>query len=90
MYSIDVIDSKVIKKAKGIKRTAVDKLSLDNYRDCLYKKKIFYSNMIIFRTKIHEIYTQNIKKVSLSYLDDKRFIKNDGISTYAWGHYNIE
>jgi hypothetical protein len=38
MYSIDVVDavdSEIIKKAKGIKKTAVDGLSLDNYRDCL-------------------------------------------------------
>lgn len=28
MYSIDVVDCKLVKKAKGIKKTAVDKLSL--------------------------------------------------------------
>jgi hypothetical protein len=87
MYSIDVVDvvdSEIIKKAKGIKKTAVD-----NYRDCLYKKKIFYSKMLIFRSQIHNIYTQNVNKISLSYLDDKRFIRDDGVSTYAWGHYKI-
>jgi hypothetical protein len=75
MYSIDVVDvvdSEIIKKAKGIKKTAVDGLSLDNYRDCLYKKKIFYSKMLIFRSQIHNIYTQNVNKISLSYLDENR------------------
>lgn len=90
MYSTDVHDNVITKKAKGIKKPAVDKLKLEDYRDCLYKKKIFYSNMLVFRSKIHHIYTQNLNKISLSYLDDKRFIREDGISTYAWGHYKIK
>jgi hypothetical protein len=45
--------------------------------------------MLIFRSQIHNIYTQNVNKISLSYLDDKRFIRDDGVSTYAWGHYKI-
>ena len=36
IYSIDVEDSETIKKAKSIKKTVVDELSLDNYRDCLH------------------------------------------------------
>lgn len=89
MYSIDTLESKVIKKAKGVKRTAVESLNLINYRDCLYKKKIVYKDMYVFRSKMHVIYTQRINKVSLSYLDDKRYIKDDLVSTYAWGHYKI-
>ena len=29
----------------------------------------------------------NVTKISLSAYDDKRFIKDDGISSYAYGHY---
>ncbi|KAJ8979951.1 hypothetical protein NQ317_001536 [Molorchus minor] len=86
MYSIDVINKNQIKKAKGVKKTVVDSLSLDDYRDCLYKKRIFYGNI----SMLHTIYTQNINKICLSYSDDKRYIKDDGISTYAWGHYRIK
>lgn len=45
--------------------------------------------MYVFRSKIHEIYTQHISKLALSYLDDKRFIRDNSINTYAWGHYAI-
>lgn len=90
MYSIDVIGSKVVKKAKGVKQTAVHDLSLSNYRDCLYKKRIIYKHMLTFKSKVHEIYTQNLNKIALSYSDDKRFIREDGISTYAWGDHRIK
>jgi hypothetical protein len=36
------------------------------------------------------VYTINQTKVALSNFDDKRFILNDGYSTLAYGHYQIE
>lgn len=46
--------------------------------------------MYTFRSRKHEIYTDNITKVCLSFQDDKRFIREDGVSTYAWGHYKLK
>lgn len=89
MYSISTADSKEIKKAKGVKRNVCNKLSLLDYKNCLYNKKIFYSDMYVFRSKLHTVYTTHINKISLSYLDDKRFICNNKINTYAWGSYKI-
>ncbi|XP_037921412.1 uncharacterized protein LOC119658218 [Hermetia illucens] len=63
-----------VKKAKGVKKIIMDGLSLDDYRDCLFRKKIF---------------RECINKIALNYLDDKRFIREDGVRTYAWGHFNI-
>ena len=37
----------------------------------------------------HEIHTQEINKTSLSCFDDKRYIKDDGINTLAYGHKDI-
>ena len=31
----------------------------------------------------------SLNKVSLSAYDDKRFITDDGIESYAYGHYKI-
>ena len=45
--------------------------------------------MYVFRSKIHQVYTQYISKLTLSYLDDKRFICKNNVNTYAWGHYKI-
>lgn len=45
--------------------------------------------MHVFRSKLHNLYTQHVNKLALSYNDTKRYICSDGISTYAWGHYKI-
>ena len=46
-----------------------------------------YSDMKVIQSEKHEIYTMNLHKVSLSAYDDKRYIKDDGISSYAYGHF---
>ena len=43
----------------------------------------------MIRSFDHDIYTVNVTKISLSAYDDKRFIQDDGISSYAYGHYAI-
>lgn len=53
MYSIDILEGNVIKKAKGVKQSAVVDLSLDNYGNCLYRKEIVYKSMLVFRPKLH-------------------------------------
>ena len=47
------------------------------------------SSMKMIRSFDHQIYTVNVNKVSLSAYDEKRFIRNDGISSYAYGHNAI-
>ena len=37
----------------------------------------------------HKLYTVRVQKAGLSAFDDKRYIDNDGINTYAWGHKDI-
>ncbi|XP_055858506.1 uncharacterized protein LOC129920955 isoform X1 [Episyrphus balteatus] len=90
MYSIDIEDAALIKKAKGVKSSAVKKMSLQNYRDCLLHKQNFYSKMLNFRSKHHTIYTECINKLSLSSSDNKRFICSNNVNTLAWGHFRIE
>ena len=45
------------------------------------------SSMKVIRSFDHEIHTVNVTKISLSAYDDERFIQDDGISSYAYGHY---
>ena len=45
--------------------------------------------MNIIRSYNHEVFTEEVNKEALSANDDKRFIREDGIETYAWGHYKI-
>lgn len=76
----------LLKKAKGIKKPAVQELTLNDYRDVLLNDKIIRKRNILFRSIKHEIFTQTINKVALSNKDDKRLILADKVSTKAWGH----
>ena len=46
--------------------------------------------MKTIRSKKRELGSYEINKVSLSCFDDKRYILNDGIKSYAYGHYKIQ
>ena len=41
-------------------------------------------------SKDHKIYSQESNKISISCFDNKRFIKDDGINTFALGRKNIK
>ena len=43
--------------------------------------------MNVIRSHLHEVYTETVHKVALSYEDDKRIIREDGIHTYAYDYF---
>ena len=90
MYIILQSSEKNLKRAKGVKKSVLDKqISFDNYFDCLFKERYFIHSMNRSQSKNHIIHAIQEKKLSLSPLDDKRYILDDKISTYAYGHYKI-
>ena len=46
--------------------------------------------MRTIRSVKHKLQSFEINKISLSCFDDKRYILNNGINSYAYGHYNIK
>ena len=46
--------------------------------------------MKTIRSLNHELYTLNVNKISLSPLDDKRYLLKDGIHSLAYGHFRIK
>ena len=42
------------------------------------------------QSKLHRIGTYNVCKISLSYMDDKRYVLNDGVNTLAYFHKDIK
>ena len=52
----------------------------------LFGKKVVRHKMKRIQSKKHEIETYEIKKISLSRFDDKRFVLDDGIHTLAYFH----
>ncbi|XP_054712885.1 uncharacterized protein LOC129222404 [Uloborus diversus] len=89
MYALKVED-KVIKKSKGVKKIVVkNRISFEDYKDCLFNKVKKYRAMNLIRSHKHEIYSVQVNKIALSPDDDKRHILEDGINTLALGHYKI-
>ena len=91
MYSYKKIDGKSSQRAKGIVKSAIAKnLSYDKFKEVLFGKLEERTLMNILRSVNHEIKACQINKKSLSCFDHKRYLLEDGISSYAYGHKNIK
>ena len=78
------------KRAKGVSKTVVKKkLTHDDFRRTLFDGCQQRDLMKQFRSEKHQVDTMNINKISLSAFDDKRYIHNNGITSFANGHYKI-
>ena len=53
--------------------------------ECLKEKKKKLRKQQRFKSDAHDVYTEEINKVALSFNDDKRLISYDGITTYPYG-----
>ena len=92
LYSYKMFESKKeAKKCKGVKQSVVEKkITFNDYKTCLFSGKQQYRQMNVFRSRKHEIFTEEINKVALSADDDKRIILPDKVNTLAYGHYSLE
>ena len=76
--------------AKGIKKNVVKKdIKHENYKDVLFNNKQVYHKMKTIRSQRHQLGSYEINKISLSCFDDKCYLHNNGIYSYAYGHYKI-
>ena len=57
----------------------------NNYIECLKEKKKILKKQQRFKSDAHNVHTEEINKVALSFEDDKRLIAFDGITTYPYG-----
>ena len=90
MYSYIKENQKGGKTAKRIKKNVIKKnITHENYKDTLFNNEQMHHKMKTIRSKNHKLGSYKINKVSLSCFDDKRYIHNDGIASYAYGHYKI-
>ena len=90
MYSYKT-ENKENKTAKGVKKNVIkSQLCLSDYRDTLFNCTTMRHKMRTIRSEYHQISSYQINKVSLSPFDDKRYILDDGISSYAYGQHKIK
>ena len=85
-YAFTYDEDKIKKKAKGIKKCLIKhKLTIDSYKDALFKNKTIIASQLTFKSDCHNVYTNEINKIALSSNDDKRLQAFDRINTYPYG-----
>ena len=85
-YSYLTDDGKIDKKVKRTKKCVIKSLFMfDNYSECLKEKQKILRSQQRFKNEGHDVHTEEINKIALSYNDDKRLIAYDGIRTYPYG-----
>lgn len=89
-YSVLENSPKEKKVAKGVPRIAIkNQLTHKDYKACLFNNTEKLTHALTIRSKLHQIFTQNISKLSLSPFDTKRYVLDCGVKTLAYGHYLI-
>ncbi|CAC5415941.1 unnamed protein product [Mytilus coruscus] len=88
-YSFTFVDLNQIKeekKLKGIGKTTITKdIKFDDYKDCLFNNKTKMNKCIQMNSKKHEMFVNEVNKISTNPFDDKRYIKDNGIDTLPFG-----
>jgi hypothetical protein len=91
MYSYVKENGKGGMTAKGVKKYVIkNKLTHDNFKNVIKKKDRMRHKMNTIRSTKHIIGTYEIQKVTLSCFDDKRYLRNDGVTSYAYGNRRID
>ena len=91
MYSYIKENGEINKTAKGIKKIAIKKnINHTDYKNKLFNGTQMYHRMKTIRSDHHIIGSYELNKVSLSCFDDKRYLHDDGINSYAYGHRLIQ
>ena len=61
-------------------------IKFDDYKKCLLNGEVILKSQQRFKSKGHDVYTENINKITLSSNDDKKLIAPDKITSYPYGY----
>ena len=91
LYSLTVQEKKDEKKVcKGCKTCGIRKeLTFNDYKNTLVNKKQVERKINFIKSSKHNVNTIQVNKVVLSALDNKRYLLDGGITSYAFNHYKI-
>ena len=83
---MDDDDDSEHKRAKGMKKCVIKReLTFKNYKDSLSNNEAVIKSQHRFRSDHHQVYTEEVNKITLSSNDDKRIETFDRITTYPYG-----
>ena len=90
MYAY-ICDNKEDKRAKGISKHVVKKeLRLQHYKNVLFEESLLLSKMHSLSSHNHKNFLEKITKIGLSCFDDKRYLLDNGIASYAYVQYKMQ
>ena len=70
-------------KAKGRKKCIIKReIKFEDYKNCLDNNKTILRSQQMFRSKLHNVFMEMVKKVALSANEDKRIQTPDGVITH--------
>ena len=76
-----------MEKAKGTKKCKIKKmLKFEDYKKCLSDNEPMLKSQQRFKSENHEVYIENINKITLGSNDDKRIVALDRITSYPYGY----
>ena len=85
-YSYLTDDCKEDKKAKGTKKCVIKRrVKFSDYKDCLLNNEIILKSQQRFKSERHDVCNEEIDKIALSSIDDKRLQTFDRITSYLYG-----
>ena len=65
-------------------------IKFDDYKKCLLNGEVVLKSQQRFKSKGHDVYTENINKIALSSNDDKRIVSPEKITSYPYGYIKIK
>ena len=90
MYSYTKDNNDSLRTAKGIKKNVIKKnINHEDYCNVLFNMNQLLHDMKTIRSQKHQLGSYELNKVSLSCFDDKRYIHDNGITSFAYGHHKI-
>ena len=91
MYSIKTPAVKMDKmRAKGvIKAVTKNQITHEDFKTSLFEKKQFLHTGTKILQKLHQLYTADVRKVTLSPFNDKKWITRDGETFQSYSFGNI-
>ena len=75
----------VIKRLKEQKTIIKRKLKFNDYKHCLLNNEIILKSQQRFKSERHDVYTEEVNKITLSSNDDKRLQNIYRITSYPYG-----
>jgi hypothetical protein len=89
LYGYKTLSGKEIKKCKGVARVTVKKyITFEDLTSSLFYGTCKMATQHQLNSINHEIFLNEVNKLAISPFDDKRFICNDGITTFPHGYIN--